>query len=134
MIFIDTSGLLAALVEQDQYHKEAYKFWNEIVLSKEDCTTSILVLNETINLLSRRCSYEFAYQIAEKLFASKLLNILRTNIEDEKNALELLKKYSDQKISYTDCVSFVLMKKNKIKRAFTFDQHFNYVGLTKLPN
>jgi predicted nucleic acid-binding protein len=41
-----------------------------------------------------------------------------------------MRKYSDQAISFTDCVSFVLMRREGIKRAFSFDKHFRYAGFT----
>ncbi|RLB20138.1 MAG: VapC toxin family PIN domain ribonuclease, partial [Deltaproteobacteria bacterium] len=35
--------------------------------------------------------------------------------------------------SFTDCVSFVLMKSQNIKRVFTFDQHFQIAGFQIFP-
>jgi len=42
--------------------------------------------------------------------SSKALTILRPEPDEERRALELFKKYGDQRVSFTDCVSFVLMK------------------------
>jgi len=39
----------------------------------------------------------------------------------------------DQDFSYTDAVSFVIMKKQKIKKAFSFDKHFQTMGFIGLP-
>jgi uncharacterized protein len=38
------------------------------------------------------------------------------------------RKYSDQRVSFTDCISFVLMKRERVKIAFTFDRHFSLAG------
>jgi len=36
-------------------------------------------------------------------------------------------------VSFADCVSFVLMKNHRLKRAFTFDHHFALAGFAMLP-
>ena len=43
-------------------------------------------------------------------------------------AIDLFAKFADQGVSFTDCVSFALMRKNRIRKAFTFDQHFLFAG------
>ena len=42
-----------------------------------------------------------------------------------------LDKLSDQKVNFTDALSFVLMRREKIPEAFTFDRHFEFAGFTK---
>jgi uncharacterized protein len=42
----------------------------------------------------------------------------------ELKALRLFEKHSDQKVSFTDCISCALMRKNSISQIFTFDHHF----------
>jgi hypothetical protein len=48
--------------------------------------------------------------------------------EDELKAIRLFRKFADQRVSFTDCVSFTLMKRNKLTIAFTFDAHFRLAG------
>jgi predicted nucleic acid-binding protein len=47
---------------------------------------------------------------------------------DELRDLHFFLKYADQCISFTDCLSFVVMKNHRVKRVFTFDRHFAYAG------
>ena len=42
-------------------------------------------------------------------------------------------KFADQQVSFTDCVSFVLMRRNRLERAFTFDRHFASAGFEITP-
>jgi hypothetical protein len=49
-------------------------------------------------------------------------------------AIDLFARYSDHELSFTDCVSFVLMKRKRIKRAFTFDHHFRLLGFETHPD
>jgi uncharacterized protein len=42
-------------------------------------------------------------------------------------------QYHDKKYSLTDCISFVVMNKNHITTAFTFDNHFTQAGYLQEP-
>ena len=128
MIFIDTGAFLARYVRHDQYHSKAVAFWDQIRKSKESCFTSNFVLDETFTLLGRRAGYDFAVQRAKNIYASKYLVILRPDKPDEIKALTFFSKYADKLISFTDCISFVIMRREKINRVFSFDRHFSLAG------
>lgn len=134
MIFIDTSAFLARYVRRDQYHRRARKGWTEISRRRGKCFTSNFVLDETFTLLARRTSYPFAVERARNIVASTILEVLRPAAEDELRALELFEKYADQRVSFTDCISFVLMRRARITRAFTFDSHFARAGFSVWPS
>ncbi len=53
--------------------------------------------------------------------------------DDEIEAIHLFRKFADQRVSFTDCISFVLMKRFRIRTAFTFDQHFARAGFEVIP-
>jgi predicted nucleic acid-binding protein len=133
LIFIDTGAFVARYVKRDQYHSEAVRFWHELDHLSERLFTSNFVLDEAFTLLARRAGYQFASERARNIYESKVLVILRPDRDDELKALVCLEKYADQKISFTDCVSFALMKQRRIKRVFSFDHHFERAGFTKLP-
>jgi len=128
MIFIDTGALLAKYLNSDQYHKKASTKWRQIEKSKQKCITSNFVLDETFTLLGRRADYKFAAEKANIIYSSKVVEVVRPEYNDELAAIEIFQKFSDQKISYTDCISFVLMKRTKTKRVFSFDRHFVLAG------
>ena len=133
MIFIDTGAFIARHMARDQYHQPAVEYWDIIKIKKESCFTSNFVLDETFTLLGRRAGNKFAAQRALNIYASKLITILRPTREDEIKAIDLFQSLSDQRVSFTDCISFVLMRKEKIKRAFSFDKHFSMLGFELLP-
>ncbi|MEI9898572.1 MAG: hypothetical protein WDN28_33130 [Chthoniobacter sp.] len=58
------------------------------------------------------------------LSQSKAIEWLRPAPEDLAKAAKLMRKYADQSVSFTDCVSFVLMRREAITRVFGFDRHF----------
>jgi len=133
MIFIDTTAFLARYLKRDQYHHQALKYWNILRDQNEQFFTSNFVLDETFTLLGRWAGHDFAADRARNIYASKVLNILRPDIDDEIKALAYFTKFADKEISFTDCISFVLMNKKKIRRAFSFDNHFKWAGYFLYP-
>jgi hypothetical protein len=133
VIFIDTGAFLARYIQRDQYHDAATEHWKTLRKDRRQCFTSNFVLDETITLLARRSTYQFAAERARNLYGSASLSILRPDENDEFAALELFRNYADQSVSFTDCVSFVLMGKQNIKCAFSFDRHFTIVGFEVEP-
>ena len=85
-------------------------------------------MDELFTLLARRTTYRFAAERARNILDSTAIQILRPERKQEREAIELFAKYADQKVSFTDCVSFLLMKEAKIRQAFSFDRHFERAG------
>lgn len=133
MIFVDTGAFVARYLRQDSHHRSAKRAWIEIERARDRCFTSNFVLDETFTLLGRRASYSFAAERARALLNSEALTILRPGAEDEQEAVDLFSKFSDQQVSFTDCTSFVLMRRNRLGRAFTFDRHFATAGFETVP-
>jgi len=45
----------------------------------------------------------------------------------------IIRKYADQSVSFTDCVSFALLERHNIKCAISFDRHFAIAGFAVEP-
>jgi predicted nucleic acid-binding protein len=133
MIFIDTGAFLAHYLSNDQYHAQSNEIWDAIRRRRESCFTTNFVLNEVFTLLGRRAGNKFAADRALNIYASRVIKIMRPDRKAEIQAIDTFEKYADQKISFTDCISFVLMKREGIKRAFSFDFHFRLAGYDVLP-
>lgn len=133
-IFIDTGAFLARYIVHDQYHKSSIAIWNKIQKSSNKFVTCNFVLDEMITLLGRWVSEDFSLEKAHHIYNSKSILLLRPDESDELHALELYKKFKDKKMSFTDCVSFALMKKHRIEQVFTFDRHFTDVGFKVIPS
>jgi uncharacterized protein len=133
VIFVDTGAFVARYVRQDTHHRAARRTWAEIEKTRSRCFTSNFVLDETFTLLGRRASCAFAADRARALLGSAALTILRPEAHDEEAAVELFAKFADQQVSFTDCVSFVLMRRNRLERAFSFDRRFRNAGFEITP-
>ena len=133
MIFVDTGAFLARHATRDQHHATARAAWEELGLQRRRVFSSSFVLDEVLTLLGRRISYTFAAERAEALWASEVLTILRPDEQDELAAIKLFSKLADQRVSFTDCVSFALMRRHRLRQAFTFDRHFAAAGFEVWP-
>jgi hypothetical protein len=131
VIFVDTGAFLARYHARDEHHGEAVRAWKRV--GKERLLTSSLVLAETFTLLARWAGGAFAAQRARAILQSERIEILRPGLKEEVEAVPLLDKYGDQKVSFTDCVSFVLMRRRGAEEAFTFDRHFVAAGFRLWP-
>jgi predicted nucleic acid-binding protein len=125
VIFIDTSALLARYRERDQYHREASRLWPTV---RPPLVTSNHVVDELATSLGRLAGFRFAADCVGDLYGSPTMDILASTREDEIEALRWMRKYADQRISFTDCVSFAIMRRHRIRAAFTFDRHFKLAG------
>ena len=76
---------------------------------------------------------EFVAQTGQLIYAASALQILRAEKSEELQALDLLAKYSDQRVSFCDCVSFALLKRSKLQNVFGFDRHFECAGFRLWP-
>jgi hypothetical protein len=133
VIFIDTGAFLGRYDERDPFHSRADRGWKRLDDEKLRCFTSSFVLDETFTLLARRVTYEYAADKADTILGSKVLRILRPTAEDEFEAVRLFRKYADRRVSFTDCISFVLMRRQRLRKAFAYDVHFERAGFELWP-
>ena len=133
MIYVDTGAFLARHLERDGHHEEARWAWAELKKRRRRCLTSNFVLDETLTLLGRSVSCAFAAERAATWWGSNAMVISRPEERDELAAIELFRKFADQGVSFTDCVSFALMKRHRVRTAFTFDRHFASAGFEVWP-
>lgn len=127
-VFIDTSLFKALVDPSDEFHKQAISLWDKLEVEGATLTTSNYVLDESFTLIRARCGVETVEKFRQSLLTSTfVLKIVRVTVSDEANAWKwFLKDWS--KLSFTDCVSFVIMRRLHVVRAGTFDKHFVRAG------
>ena len=102
----------------------AIQAWKVIENGSLKLYSSEHVFDETLSLLSRSASYNFAAEWGQSCFRSGEFEWLSTSDDDVELSLEFMRKYADQKVSFTDCISFALMRREGIRDVFSFDHHF----------
>ena len=133
MIFIDAGPLIARHLPRDQHHAAATAHWDRLDAARRPLVTSNFVLDEATTLLGRWAGYAYAAGKARAWFRSPSMTILRPDADDELAALDWFTQYADQGVSFTDCLSFALMRRHGVETAFTFDRHFLLAGFASEP-
>jgi predicted nucleic acid-binding protein len=126
MIFADTGAFIAHHSRRDQNHEIASEIWKR--LDQTPVITTNHVFEETLTLLGRRIGCAAAAGIADLILGSAAIDIIYTSDEDEHAALHFFRKFADQRVSFTDCISFAVTKRHRLRTAFTFDRHFLNAG------
>jgi hypothetical protein len=128
-IFADTSFYIGLASARDQYHLAAHRILSTH-LSGYVTTTAVLL--EVGNFLASRQSRAAFTRLIRILSSSDQVEIVA--IEDElwSRGLELYAARTDKDWSLTDCLSFLVMDRKKIREAATSDHHFHQAGFEVL--
>ncbi len=133
-IFIDTGAFLALEDASDQHHQEAVQFRDEVLAGGSyDLITTSYILDEVLTLIRSRLGIPASIRFCRAIRRSRALQIVSVSQEIEERALDLFEHYHDKNFSFTDCVSFVVMKDREIQEAFAFDHHFEQIGFVRRP-
>jgi len=124
-LYVDTGAFLAKEIAADQHHGQAVELWS---IAKDGILfSSEHILDECATLLARRTNYAYAAGWGKDALASGI-EWLQTHPADWDTAFDSMRKYADQAVSFTDCLSFALMKRTGLRNVFGFDQHFEAAG------
>ncbi len=131
-VFVDTSGFYALLVKRDDRHRQAAGFLSESRRRKARFRTTDYVLDETATLLKARGHGHLVPVLLESVFSSAVCTVEWTDAERFRATCDFFVKHEDQAWSFTDCLSFVVMKRRGIRKALTKDAHFREAGFQPL--
>ena len=131
-IFVDTSGFYALLIKQDDKHEEAKATLMRASQEKHQFITTDYILDETITLLHSRGHGHLLASFLETIFSSRACTVVWVEQERFLKTRSFFLRHSDHNWSFTDCVSFVVMKELKLTSALTKDKHFQEAGFISL--
>jgi uncharacterized protein len=131
-IFIDTSGFYALLVKRDAQHPDAVRRLREARRRKRKFVTSDYVVDETATLLKARGHAHILGDFFDSLRSSHACRTEWTDSERFYAAQAYFLKHKNQAWSFTDCLSFCIMKELRLRDALTKDGHFNIAGFVAL--
>lgn len=132
-IFVDTGAWVAVVDKSDSHHKKAITVYPSLLKTYKSLITSNLVISESYILILNELGQKTAIEFLDKVRSSPRILKIYSDEEIEENAQDILIKYEDQNFSYTDAVSFAVMKKHGIKKTFCFDKHFLTAGFINIP-
>jgi len=129
-VFLDTVGLIALWNRRDQWHERAKSAFGKLVASRSRLTTTPFVLFECGNAAARHPFRTSVVALREQLLASCALFEL-TQDEVTQAWCEYSLGEADQ-AGIVDHMSFIVMRREGMKKAFSNDHHFQSAGFETL--
>lgn len=128
IVFVDTSGIFAYLVQDDYMHVRAKAVFQSFAENNTQLLTSSYVLVETTALLQRRIGMDAVIDFHNKI--QPLLDVIWVDEYWHTKAINRLITLNQKKVSLVDCLSFVIMDAREIGTVFSFDNHFEKNGFS----
>lgn len=129
-VFLDTVGILALWDQSDQWHADADAVYQELVAARTPLVTTNLILFECGNAAARRPYRKQVDQLRRLL--QQRDELIVPSVEDVEQAWTAYHHGESGTAGIVDHVSFVVMHRMGIKRAFTNDRHFQDAGFETL--
>ena len=133
ILFADSAGWVAAYDERDKHHEAAKLALQRLSGQRVTFTVTDYVVAESVTLMSSRLGHARAVAFGDWLLQSPRVRLVRLDADLWNEAWRFFKVYDDKEFSFTDCASFVVMRREKLRDAFTFDRHFEQAGFRLWP-
>lgn len=132
---MDATAWVALFDPKDQNYDKAKEFWNTLRDPSKPVRfyTSDYVLDEAYTLLKLHVNSKSSLMLHWIISESKItaVSFIGKKMYDE--AWKIFSGYEDKRWSFTDCTSYVLMKRDKLIEVFAFDNHFKQMEFIVLP-
>ena len=127
-VFVDTGAWIALAIVRDPMHERAREIWTTLLEVGARPVVSAPVLLETFTFLQRKVSQDVAEHWWESLGDVRFLERVECSTAELGLAMRFFQRRDLHKLSLVDATSFVLMRKHKLRVAFSFDTHFATAG------
>ena len=127
-VFVDSGAWIALALSRDPLHAQAREQWDLLHGSAAKLHASVPVVIETFTFLERNANRDVALTWKESICKPGVVRILPCELRDLDQSWEYFRRTDLHKLSAVDATSFTIMKRARIRLAFTFDHHFSAVG------
>jgi uncharacterized protein len=126
---VDTGALLALASSRDQYHTKAVAIESRFRRAGGKWVGTTLVLSELHGHLLRRLDPGAARRVLSAVTADPAFDWRDASMDLVRGAIDRwIVRFADQRFSLTDAVTFEMMSRDRIGRAFAFDSDFMTAG------
>lgn len=127
-VFVDSGAWIALALSRDSLHAQAREQWEVLRGAAAKLHTSVPVVIETFTFLDRNTNRDVALAWKDSIYKPGTVKILPCDLRDLEQSWEYFRRTNLHKLSAVDATSFTIMKRARIRLAFTFDHHFSAVG------
>lgn len=134
-VFIDTAGWLALGNKSDEHHHKAITAYQNITNQGYMKITTDTILIEVCNALRKPNLKNLAVTLIKNIQDAEnrgYLTVIHSSRPIINKGIDLFLKRKDKEWSLIDCISFIVMKDERIKEALTTDHHFEQAGYSIL--
>jgi uncharacterized protein len=117
-VFVDSGAWIALALSRDPLHAQAREQWDLLHGAGAKLYTSVPVVIETFTSLDRNANRDVALMWKESIHKPG----------DLQPSWEFFRRADLHKLSAVDATSFAIMRRARIRLAYTFDHHFAVVG------
>ena len=126
--FVDTGAWIALVATGDVHHETAREHLSMLRGAGAKLHTSLPVVIETFTFLERNGRRDLALTWKESIYKPDAVKVLPCELRDLDQSWAYFQRKDLHKLSVVDATSFTIMKRHRIRLAFTFDHHFAVVG------
>jgi uncharacterized protein len=127
-VYVDTSAWIAFFSARDQNHAEAASLFRQALARNTQLITSDLVIAEIHRLILHRVGSAAALQTLNRIESSSSVSIVFATEAHHSAAKEWLAQLFDYRLTYTDAVSFAIMKNLQCVGFLGFDSDYLAAG------
>lgn len=126
--FVDSGAWIALALSRDPLHGRAREQWDVLHEAGAKLHTSVPVVIETFTFLERNANRDVALAWKESIYQPGTARILPCELRDLEQSWSYFRRTDLHKLSAVDATSFAIMRRTRIRLAFSFDHHFAVVG------
>ncbi len=127
-VFVDSGAWIALALSRDPLHAQAREQWDLLQGAAAKLHTSVPVVIETFTFLEHNASRDVALAWKSSIYLPGTVKILPCELRDLQQSWEFFRRTDLHKLSAVDATSFAIMRRARIRLAFTFDHHFSVAG------
>ena len=135
--FVDTTAWAAVKNRKDRNYLAAVEVFTDLAERRERVVTTDFVLDETYTLLLYEVGYPTAVQFKRDLDAmirKETVTVVQVTPEVQVEAWAVFERFNRDKLwSFTDCTSYVVMRREGLAQAASFDEDFAQMGFVLRP-
>jgi uncharacterized protein len=127
-VFVDSGAWIALALSRDPLHASAREQWDSLHGAGARLHTSVPAVIETFTFLDRNANRDVALVWKDAVYKPGTVKILPCELRDLEQSWDYFRRPDLRKLSAVDASSFAIMKRARIRLAYTFDRHFAAVG------
>jgi predicted nucleic acid-binding protein len=129
-LLVDSGAWIALRSRRDQHHAEADRLFRTALKRAIPLVTTNLIIAEAHRLTLHRAGVDAAFKALDRIGASTSVTVHFATADEHAAALGWLERLRPRAITYTDAVSFAVMKSTTCSHALAFDEDFVAAGFS----